>query len=176
MRSTVIAERRRFLKKRLVRSTIFLSVILALTVFNCLAELFFPALILPISFYLPQFVCSMAARLSLPQSAIAFTLLCILALAIVVLIAVCLIFSRKIYSFVSFLNVVVSLDIVLLLYVGVSSLFINGFDFFFVVNLLLHVWMLSLTIRLRRSAEGLEVLPEKYVDDEDSAAYGDDAL
>lgn len=166
MSNELIIRRREFLKKRFVSSTVQLSVVLALSLYNCIAELLFPAFAVPVSFYIPQFIITMANRLDLPEKAVLYSLLLVLAAAILTFIAVCLILSRRHYTLVSFMNVAVSIDMILLIYVGLQSLVINGFDAFFVINLFVHIWMLVLVIRLRRASEGLEVLPEVYEQNE----------
>ncbi len=160
MSNELIAERRSLLKKRFVSSTAQLSAILALSLYNCVAEFLFPAFALPLSFYIPQFIITMANRLTLPEKAVQYVILLILAAAALIFITVCLILSRRYYKLVSFINAAVSIDMILLIYVGLQSLVINGFDAFFVINLFVHIWMFVLVIRLRRASEGLEVLPE----------------
>lgn len=159
MSNELVLERRAFLKKRFRSSSIQLYALLCLTVFNCIAELFFPSFVLPASFYLPQFAANMAAIFS---DRPAISALCIIAcVALLALIASCLMLARKNYRLVSVINLIVSLDIVLLIYIGIQSLFLKGFQPFFLINLFLHVWLIALVTRLRRASEGLEVLPDE---------------
>lgn len=158
MSNELVAERRAFLKKRFKSSILQLYAVFCITVYNCIAEFLFPSFVLPFSFYLPQFASNMAKTLSdNTGTSILCTLACILVL---MLILACIIFAKKNYQLVNVINTVVSADIVLLIYIGLQSLVSKGFQPFFVINLLAHVWILSLSIRLRRASEGLEVLPE----------------
>lgn len=158
MSNNLVAERRTFLKKRFISSIIQLSVVFAWTLYNCVAEIFFPASALPISFYLPQFVVAMAS--AAVKNRVKFILLLILAAISLLLLAACLIMARRNYRLVGLLNIVVSIDMILLIYISLQSLAAKSFNLAFVINLLVHIWMLALVIRLRRASEGLEVLPE----------------
>ena len=72
----------------------------------------------------------------------------------------CIIFAKRNYKLVGVISAVASVDMVLLIYIGLQSLLTKGFQGFFVINLFAHIWILFLAMRLRRAAEGLEVLPE----------------
>lgn len=158
MSENLVKQRRAFLKKRFVSSIIQLSVVFVWTVYNCIAEIFFASSALPASFYIPQFVSALAKKNS--ASGVKFTLLIILAVAILIFLALCLVMSRKNYRFVGFLNFTVSADIVLLIYIVLQSLATKSFGISIVINLLFHIWLLVLVTRLRRACEGLEVLPD----------------
>ncbi len=158
MSENLVKQRRAFLKKRFVSSIIQLSVVLVWTVYNCIAEIFFASSALPVSFYIPQFISALAKKNS--ASGAKFALLIILAVAILIFLALCLVMSRKNYRIVGFLNFTVSADIVLLIYIALQSLATKSFSISIVINLLFHIWLLVLAIRLRRACEGLEVLPE----------------
>lgn len=158
MSNKLVTERRAFLKKRFKFCLILTYAIFCVTLYNCIAEFFFPTLVLPVSFYLPQFMANMAKTFS---DRIFISVLCALACtALLALLLFCIVRVRKNYRLAGILNVVVSIDVVLLIYIGLQSLLTKGFQSFFVLNLLAHIWMLSLVIRLSRSSEGLEVLPE----------------
>ncbi len=160
----LLSERREFQKKRYVWSLIQLSAILFMTVYDCIAELLFPTFVLPISFYLPQFIITYSQ--ATVKNATFFILLTVLAFMIIAFIGLCLSLSRRFYSMISFITAIVYVDFILLIYIGLQSILTKGFEPFFLVNLFLHIWMLVLTSRLRSSAEALEVLPER-IDGED---------
>lgn len=158
MSENLVNQRRAFLKKRFISSIIQLSIVFVWTVYNCIAEIFFASSALPASFYIPQFLSALARKNS--ESGVKFALLTILASAILIFLAFCLAASRKNYRLVGFLNFTVSADVVLLIYIVLQSLATKSIAISMVINLLVHIWLLVLVIRLRRACEGLEVLPE----------------
>lgn len=161
MKTELIAQRRQLLKKRFISSMIQLYAVLAVTAYNCVAEIVLPGFVLPVSFYIPQFIASYAKFLSKSgESRALFSLLVILSFMLVLFIAFCLIFARRNYKLLKFINVIASVDIIMLIYFGISTLFTTGWQPFFVINIFLHIWILFTSATACRASEGLEVLPE----------------
>lgn len=161
MTNELLEQRRTLLKKRFRTSMIQLYIVFAVTAYNCIAELVLPSFVLPVSFYLPQFIASYAKVLSdTGDSRAIFFFLVILSLATVLFIFLCLVFARKSHKLMKIITVMVSADMILLIYIGISGLLLKGVQLFFVINLFLHVWILFLSATAGRASEGLEVLPE----------------
>ncbi len=159
MSNELLIERRALLKKRFKSSTLLLFAVFCVTVYNCVAEFFFPSFVFPVSFYLPQFAANMAKTFSGNVGALVLcTLGCLILCAATLS---CIVFTRKNYRLASVISVISSIDIVLLIYIGLQSLLTKGFQGFFVINMFAHIGILFLAMRLRRAAEGLEVLPEE---------------
>ncbi len=164
-RQQQIAERRALLKKRFFWGRIQLAAVLLVTFYNCVAEIVLPTFVLPISFYLPQFLVYYAQNmLDGDGHSVSVYLLCALAFALVALFTFCLIWSKKHYKLVKILTFCAGVDLILLIYFGIMTLFSSGFQLFFVANAFLHIWILYLTVSIPRAAEGLEVLPENTED------------
>ncbi len=168
MTNELLEQRRKLLKKRFRSSMIQLYIVLAITAFNCVAELMLPSFVLPVSFYLPQFIASYAKFLSdSGGSHTLYLFLVILSLAIVLFIALCLVFARKNHKLMRIITVISSVDMILLIYIGISGLFLKGWQSFFVINIFLHIWILFLSATAGRASEGLEVLPESVDENAD---------
>lgn len=165
MTNELLNERRSFQKKRFISSLVQLSFVLFMTVYDCIAELFFPNFVLPISFYLPQFIITYS-QATLGKGPL-FILFVVLAFAITVFIGVCLSLSKRHYGMVAFITAIIYVDFILLIYIGIQSILLKGFQPFFIVNIFLHIWLIVLTIRLRRSSEALEVLPDHTIEEDD---------
>ena len=169
MTNELLEQRRTLLKKRFRTSMLQLYVVFAITAYNCVAELVIPSFVLPVSFYLPQFISSYAKFLSNSDgNRTLFVFLVILAFAILLFIGFCLIFARKIYKLMNAVTVTASIDMILLIYIGISGLLVKGLQLFFLINLFAHVWILYLSVTACRSSEGLEVLPEADAEAENS--------
>ncbi|MBQ5602697.1 MAG: hypothetical protein IIU77_07745 [Clostridia bacterium] len=165
MTNELLSQRRKLLKKRFISSMIQLYIVLAATVYNCIAELVLPGFVLPVSFYLPQFFAYYSRFLSSSgKKGAPIYFLAVISFALLILIAVALILARKNYKLMNLVTVVASIDMILLMYVGISGTLISGFQAFFIINLFAHVWILFLSATARRASEGLEVLPESAED------------
>ena len=165
MTNELLTKRRKLLKKRFKSSMIQLYIVLAATVYNCVAELILPSFVLPVSFYLPQFFAYYSNFLSSAgKKGAPVYLLTVLSFAILTALVLALIFARKNYKLMNLVTVTSSIDMILLIYVGVSGTLISGFQAFFIINLFAHVWMLYLSATAYRASEGLEVLPESAED------------
>ena len=162
MTNELLTQRRKLLKKRFTSSMIQLYVVLAATVYNCIAELIIPGFVLPVSFYLPQFFAYYSSFLSTSgeKNGALVYFLTVMSFVLIVLIAAALIFSRKNYRLMNLVTVTASIDMILLIYVGISGILISGFQAFFIINLFAHVWIIFLSATARRASEGLYVLPE----------------
>lgn len=160
MTNDLLTERRKLLKKRYILSFWQLFAIFIITIYNCVAELLFGNLVIPVSFYLPQFIASYVKSVLNIQSTWVIVILAVLTALIILAIITSLVLSLKYYKSAIFLTVIISLDIIMLIYFGIIGFLTSGFKFFFVINLLAHIWIFHLSVTLKRSAEGLEVLPE----------------
>ena len=165
MTNELLAQRRKLLKKRFKSSMIQLYIVLAATAYNCIAELILPSFVLPVSFYLPQFFAYYSNFLSSSEkSRVLIYLLAVISFALLILITVALILARKNYRLMSIVTVSASIDMILLIYMGISGTLVSGFQAFFIINLFAHVWILFLSATARRASEGLDVLPESAED------------
>ena len=161
MTNELLMQRRKLLKKRFKSSMIQLCIVLAATAYNCVAELILPSFVLPVSFYLPQFFAYYSNFLSSSEkSRTLIYFLAVISFALLILIAVAIIFTRKNYRLMNIVTVTASADMILLMYMGISGTLMSGFQAFFIINLFAHVWILFLSVTARRASEGLDVLPE----------------
>ena len=91
----------------------------------------------------------------------------LLAFAFTAFLAACLVLAKRFYTLPTVFTVTTSIDVILLLYIMLQSFSSRGFEPFLIVNFLFHIWLTVLSMRLRRSAEALEVLPDHYVEEDD---------
>ncbi|MBE6607273.1 MAG: hypothetical protein E7633_01765 [Ruminococcaceae bacterium] len=161
MTNELLTQRRKLLKKRFRTSMIQLYAVWIITAFNCVAELILPQLVLPVSFYLPQFFAYYANFSSTAEnSRTLIYFLTVLSFAVLILLVFSLIFARKNYKLMNIVTATASIDMIMLIYIGISGTLISGFQAFFIINIFAHVWMLYLSATAYRASEGLEVLPD----------------